>query len=185
MQPVPAEADAVLRAQQLALSSDHAAASEAYAALAERYDGIELHLVGPLQTNKARQAVQHFDLIHSVDSERLAGEINRHAAAAGKLMSILIQVNVSGEESKGGFGADEVGAGPVVELAIGDAGCVAGGGSAVAEVARQRGDVVSEEQPLLLGSSSRLSVALCVVLCRSRLVLVHWSSTGPRRFRIG
>jgi pyridoxal phosphate enzyme (YggS family) len=61
------------------------------------------HLIGHLQSNKARLAVDNFDMIHSVDSERLAREINKHAEAAGKLMSILIQINVSGEESKGGL----------------------------------------------------------------------------------
>jgi pyridoxal phosphate enzyme (YggS family) len=69
--------------------------------------GLRWHLIGHLQSNKARQAVQHFDMIHSVDSERLAREINRHAAAAGKLMQILIQVNVSGEDTKSGLSPDE------------------------------------------------------------------------------
>lgn len=61
------------------------------------------HLIGHLQSNKAKPAVQNFDLIHSVDSVRLAREISRHSAADGKLTSILIQVNVSGEESKSGL----------------------------------------------------------------------------------
>ena len=66
------------------------------------------HLIGHLQSNKAKQAVQNFDLIHSVDSERLAQEINKHAEVAGKKMSILIQVNVSGEGTKSGFSIGEV-----------------------------------------------------------------------------
>jgi len=66
------------------------------------------HLIGHLQSNKARLAVANFDMIHSVDSLKLATEINRHAAAAGKLMSILIQVNISGEESKSGVDAESV-----------------------------------------------------------------------------
>lgn len=64
---------------------------------------LKWHLIGHLQRNKAKVAVQNFDMIHSVDSERLAGEINRHAASQDKLMSILVQVNVSGEESKSGL----------------------------------------------------------------------------------
>lgn len=62
------------------------------------------HLIGHLQSNKARVAVQHFDLIHSVDSEKLARQISRHAGDAGKIMPVLLQVNVSGEKTKGGFG---------------------------------------------------------------------------------
>jgi len=68
------------------------------------------HLIGHLQTNKAKAAVENFDLIHSVDSLRLAREISRHAQAAGRIMPILLQVNVSGEESKGGFEPGEVAA---------------------------------------------------------------------------
>lgn len=65
------------------------------------------HLIGHLQSNKARQAVQYFDMIHSLDSVRLATEINRHAIEADKLMSILMQVNISKEESKSGFSAGQ------------------------------------------------------------------------------
>lgn len=64
------------------------------------------HLIGHLQSNKAKVAVQNFDLIHSVDSERLARQISRHAGDAGKIMPVLLQVNVSGEETKGGFVPD-------------------------------------------------------------------------------
>lgn len=71
---------------------------------------VRWHLIGHLQTNKAKAAVENFDLIHSVDSIRLAKEINRHAQAAGRIMPVLLQVNVSGEESKGGFEPGEVAA---------------------------------------------------------------------------
>jgi hypothetical protein len=60
------------------------------------------HGIGHLQTNKARQAVQFFALIHSVDRIGLAEEINRRAAAAGRIMPVLIEVNVAGEASKSG-----------------------------------------------------------------------------------
>lgn len=63
---------------------------------------IEWHLIGHLQTNKARQAVQLFSLIHSVDSEKIASEIHRFAVAAGKVQDVLLQVNVAGEETKSG-----------------------------------------------------------------------------------
>ena len=64
---------------------------------------LEWHLIGHLQTNKVKQAVALFSLIHSVDSERLACEIDRCARLAGKVQKVLIQVNVAGEESKSGI----------------------------------------------------------------------------------
>jgi len=60
------------------------------------------HLVGHLQSNKAKDAVELFDLIQSVDSWHLADELNRRALAAGKRQGVLIQVNTSGEEQKSG-----------------------------------------------------------------------------------
>lgn len=60
------------------------------------------HLIGHLQTNKAKDAVKIFDLIHSVDSVHLAREIDKQAGKAGKIQNILMQVNTSGEESKFG-----------------------------------------------------------------------------------
>ncbi|MDI6605867.1 MAG: YggS family pyridoxal phosphate-dependent enzyme, partial [Candidatus Omnitrophota bacterium] len=65
------------------------------------------HMVGHLQTNKVKEAVRIFDLIHSVDSARLALEIDRQAAAINKIQGILVEVNTSGEESKFGIKADE------------------------------------------------------------------------------
>ncbi len=62
----------------------------------------EWHLIGHLQTNKVRQAVPLFSLIHSLDSERLALEVERVAAMAGKRQDVLIQVNVAGEDTKSG-----------------------------------------------------------------------------------
>jgi pyridoxal phosphate enzyme (YggS family) len=70
---------------------------------------VEWHLVGHLQTNKARDAVRIFNLIHSVDSLRLASEIDKEARKAGKVQDILIQVNTSGEASKFGIKPEEAG----------------------------------------------------------------------------
>ncbi|MGD0336753.1 MAG: YggS family pyridoxal phosphate-dependent enzyme [Candidatus Omnitrophota bacterium] len=64
---------------------------------------IKWHMVGHLQTNKVREAVKIFDLIHSVDSLRLAREINKQAAKINKIQDILIEVKTSGEATK--FGA--------------------------------------------------------------------------------
>ena len=65
------------------------------------------HLVGHLQTNKVKRAVELFDVIQSVDSLRLAEEINRHAALAELEIDCLVQVNCSGEEQKFGVSPDE------------------------------------------------------------------------------
>jgi pyridoxal phosphate enzyme (YggS family) len=61
------------------------------------------HLVGHLQSNKARDAVRLFDLIHSIDKIGTAAAVDREAAKAGKTQDVLVQVNTSGEETKSGI----------------------------------------------------------------------------------
>src|SRR3954468_18356414 len=63
--------------------------------------GLEWHLIGHLQRNKVRQVLPLCDLIHSVDSDRLANEISAEAERAGVTKDILVQLNASGEETKG------------------------------------------------------------------------------------
>lgn len=63
------------------------------------------HFIGTLQSNKARDVVGRAHLIHSVDSLKLLGVIDRHALEAGVVQPVLLQVNVSAEESKHGFEA--------------------------------------------------------------------------------
>ena len=70
-------------------------------------DTVRWHFIGHLQTNKAKFAVDHFDLIHTVDSVKLASAINRQAEKIRKIQSILIQVNISGESSKFGINKEE------------------------------------------------------------------------------
>jgi len=70
--------------------------------------GPSWHLIGHLQSNKVRQALELFDFIHSVDSVRLADHIERVANDIGARPSILLEVNVSGEKSKSGLQSDEV-----------------------------------------------------------------------------
>lgn len=65
------------------------------------------HAIGHLQTNKVRRIADFVALIHSVDSPRVAGEIDRRAEAAGRQVPVLLQANVSGEESKFGVAEDE------------------------------------------------------------------------------
>lgn len=66
------------------------------------------HLVGHLQSNKAREAVELFELIHSVDSLKLAIELDKCAERAGKTQPILLEINVSGEASKFGFKPEDL-----------------------------------------------------------------------------
>lgn len=65
------------------------------------------HLIGHLQTNKARQAVALFDLIESVDSEHLLAAINKEAARIGKVQDILLQLNIAHEEQKSGLDKED------------------------------------------------------------------------------
>lgn len=65
-------------------------------------DGVEIHFIGHLQTNKVRQIVDKVQMIESVDSLPLAEEINKRCAALNKQMPILIEVNIGREESKSG-----------------------------------------------------------------------------------
>ena len=67
-----------------------------------RFDGIELHLIGPLQTNKARQAMELCDAIHSVDRPKLASTIARLAQEIGSCPRLFIQVNTGEEPQKAG-----------------------------------------------------------------------------------
>lgn len=64
---------------------------------------VKWHLIGHLQTNKARYAVRMFDLVHTVDSFRLALELDRCARKLNKVQAVLIQVNVAGEATKSGI----------------------------------------------------------------------------------
>ena len=67
------------------------------------------HLIGHLQSNKVRHALELFDFIHSVDSVKLADRINMIAEETGAAPHVLLEVNVSGEKSKSGMKPEEVG----------------------------------------------------------------------------
>jgi pyridoxal phosphate enzyme (YggS family) len=67
------------------------------------YDGIELHLIGPLQTNKAREAVALFDVIQTVDRDKLAGVLKAEMERAGRRLPVYVQVNIGMEEQKAGI----------------------------------------------------------------------------------
>ncbi len=78
---------------------------EKSAALSDLKDA-EWHLIGHLQSNKAKKAVEIFQAVDSVDSLRLAEKLNQAAQEAGKKLSILIEIKVSDEESKAGISLD-------------------------------------------------------------------------------
>ena len=70
------------------------------------YDGVPVHFIGHLQTNKVKQVVGKVDLIQSVDSLRLLEAINKEASRQGICQRVLLEVNVGKEESKSGFAAE-------------------------------------------------------------------------------
>lgn len=77
--------------------------------LRERYPSIDLHLIGPLQSNKAKEAVQLFDAIHSIDRPRIAEAIAQESARQGKRLQLFVQVNTGEEAQKAGVMPRELG----------------------------------------------------------------------------
>lgn len=69
---------------------------------------VQWHLIGKLQRNKARLAIQHADVIHSVDSLKLLERLSQLARKSDRVIQVLLQVNVSGEASKAGFNPQEL-----------------------------------------------------------------------------
>ena len=100
----PADAiEPVLAAGQRRFGENYVQEAKAkWPALRERYPDVELHLVGPLQSNKAREATELFDVIHSLDRPSLAAALAKEAARAGRQPRLLVQVNTGEEPQKGG-----------------------------------------------------------------------------------
>lgn len=80
--------------------------------LLEKYDRLDkrfkIHFIGKLQTNKVKYIVDKVDMIHSVDSVKLCAEISKRALAAGRVIDVLIEVNIGREESKSGVLPEEL-----------------------------------------------------------------------------
>lgn len=76
--------------------------------LLSRYSGLELHLVGPLQSNKAKDAVALFDAIHSVDRDSLAAALGKEIARQGRRPLLFAEVNIGAEPQKAGVAPQEV-----------------------------------------------------------------------------
>jgi len=98
-----ARVEAVLRAGQRIFGENRVQeAAGKWPQLRARFQGIELHLIGPLQTNKARQAFDLFEVIHSLDRPKLAQTIARLAQEEGHCPALFVQVNTGEEDQKAG-----------------------------------------------------------------------------------
>lgn len=76
---------------------------EKWPGLRAEFAGVELHLIGPLQTNKVKEAVALFDVIETLDRERLAAELAKEIRKAGRAPKLYVQVNTGAEEQKAGI----------------------------------------------------------------------------------
>lgn len=85
-------------------------AKEKWPELRASYDGIELHLIGPLQSNKAREAVALFDVIQTVDRDKLAGVLAAEMTRAERKLPVFVQVNIGREEQKAGVASGDAAA---------------------------------------------------------------------------
>jgi pyridoxal phosphate enzyme (YggS family) len=106
----PAEAiEPVLAAGQRAFGENYVQEAKGkWPALKERYPDVELHLTGPLQSNKAKDAVAMFDVIHTLDRPSLAEALAKAIAKTGRAPRLLMQVNTGEEPQKGGVMPDDV-----------------------------------------------------------------------------
>lgn len=75
--------------------------------LREQFPDLTLHLIGPLQTNKTKEAVALFDVIHSLDREKLARYLKKEMETQGKTIPLFVQVNIGEEEQKSGISPDQ------------------------------------------------------------------------------
>ena len=78
--------------------------------LKARYAGIELHLIGPLQSNKAKEAVALFDCIHTIDRPKIAQAIAAECVKQGRRLKLFVQVNTGEEPQKAGIAPKETAA---------------------------------------------------------------------------
>lgn len=106
-QPAEAVAEALAAGQRLFGENKVQEAQSKFPALLERHPDARLHLVGPLQTNKARDAVELFHAIQSLDRPKLAEALAREMDRTGKRPDCLIQVNTGEEPQKAGVVPDE------------------------------------------------------------------------------
>ena len=82
-------------------------AKEKWPGLRDAFADVELHLIGPLQTNKAREAVALFDVIETLDRDKLAGVLAEEMKRAEKQLPCFVQVNIGGEDQKAGIAVSD------------------------------------------------------------------------------
>ncbi len=105
----PEAIEPVLTAGQRVFGENYVQDAKAkWPALRVRHDGVELHLIGPLQSNKAKDAVALFDAIHTLDRPSLAQALAKEIARQGRAPRLLVQVNTGEEPQKGGVPPGEV-----------------------------------------------------------------------------
>lgn len=85
-----------------------AEAKEKWSALRTRHPDLRLHMIGQLQSNKAAEAVQLFDVIHSLDRTSLLDALVRESERASRYPEVFVQVNIGAEEQKGGVAIDQL-----------------------------------------------------------------------------
>ena len=78
-------------------------AEDKWSKIKNNYKGLQLHMVGSLQNNKAKKAVKLFDYIHSLDNEKLALKLSQYEQELGKKIKLFIQVNLANEKQKSGI----------------------------------------------------------------------------------
>jgi len=83
-------------------------AEEKWKNIRKKYNKLQLHMIGKLQSNKAKKAVSLFDYIHSLDSEKLANKINQYQKELNKNVKLFIQINFEKESQKSGISINEL-----------------------------------------------------------------------------
>ena len=98
------EIEPVITAGQLVFGENRVQEAKAkWPALLERHSGVSLHLIGPLQSNKAKEAVALFDAIHSVDRPSLCEALAKEIASQGRAPQLFVQINTGAEPQKAGI----------------------------------------------------------------------------------
>lgn len=106
--PVQAVAAAIAAGQTVFGENRVQEALQKFPDLKSQYPGIELHLIGPLQSNKVRDAVTLFDIIHTLDRESLALALVREREKSGRCPKLFVQVNTGEEPQKSGLAPREL-----------------------------------------------------------------------------
>lgn len=106
--PVQAVAAAIAAGQTVFGENRVQEALQKFPDLKSQYPGIELHLIGPLQSNKVRDAVALFDIIHTLDRESLALALVREREKSGRCPKLFVQVNTGEEPQKSGLAPREL-----------------------------------------------------------------------------